>query len=420
MSNKIKVALYARFSTNMQREESITAQIRAMTKYCKERNWKIVEIYKDSGISGTTDKRPAFQQMITDSNEKKFNIVLVHKLDRFSRNRYDAAIYKRQLLRNGIKLCSVSENLNTSPESILLESLLEGIAEYYSANLATESLKGMKENAYQCKHTGGSTPLGYDLDENKRMIINEEEAKAVTLIYKLYLNGYGHQYIANFLNKEGYHTKSGASFKKTSFDVILKNEKYTGVFVFNKTASKGFDGKRNSRVAKADDEIIRIEGGCPAIISKDDFQQVQKKLKNRSLQPKPNTKYLYICTGKITCGCCKGNMKAYQRKGKISKIVYGCSSKKAECDNRKTVSAPALDRMVVEFLEEKVFSSSQSSAVKKDGKRLKELSLNEPEYRTIIQKYIHRIIVNKNCAIFEIIDENGKIIRRMRQRSSLK
>ena len=171
-----KVALYARFSSDNQRSESIDAQIRAMEAYCKQHNYIIVETYVDEAKSATTDRRPAFQQMISDSSSRSFNILLVHKLDRFARNRYDSAVYKRELKKNGVTVHSVLENLDDSPESIMMEAVLEGMAEYYSQNLARETMKGLKENALQCKHTGGRPALGYDIDPvTKRLVINEEE-----------------------------------------------------------------------------------------------------------------------------------------------------------------------------------------------------------------------------------------------------
>lgn len=136
-SNQKCVACYARYSTNMQREESISAQMRAMKAYCEDNDWIIVKKYIDQAYSATTDKRPQFQQMIADSNKKEFDIVLVHKLDRFARNRYDSSLYKQKLRKNGVRLCSVLERIDNTPESILLEGMLESINEFYSANLAT-------------------------------------------------------------------------------------------------------------------------------------------------------------------------------------------------------------------------------------------------------------------------------------------
>ena len=194
MDNKpLRVACYARYSTSMQREESISAQLRAMKKFCADNGWKIVGRYVDEAYSATTDKRPQFQQMIADSNKREFDIVLVHKLDRFARNRYDSSLYKQKLRKNGVKLCSVLERLDSSPESILLEGLLESINEFYSANLARESMKGMKENAYKCLFNGGCPGLGYDIDESQHYVINEQEAKAVMLIFSMYLCDYSYQ-----------------------------------------------------------------------------------------------------------------------------------------------------------------------------------------------------------------------------------
>ena len=177
-----RAVLYARFSSDNQRSESIDAQIRAMQAYCKHNNIMIVDTYIDEAKSATTAQRPAFQRMMADSKLGTFNIVLVHKLDRFARNRYDSAVCKRELKKSGISVHSVLENLNDSPESIMLESVLEGMNEYYSQNLAREVMKGLKETALQCKHTGGTPPLGYDVEPvTRKLTVNEKEAEAVRL-----------------------------------------------------------------------------------------------------------------------------------------------------------------------------------------------------------------------------------------------
>ena len=192
MLNIPKVAQYARFSSDNQRSESIDAQIRAMNQFCKQNHWQVVSTYTDEARSATTDNRPQFQQMIADSSKGLFDIVLVHKLDRFSRDRYDSAIYKKKLKKNHVKLCSVLERMDDSPESIMMEAVLEGMSEYYSKNLAREVMKGMNETALQCKHTGGCPPLGYDLDENRHLVINEQEAQAVRIIFQMFADGYGY------------------------------------------------------------------------------------------------------------------------------------------------------------------------------------------------------------------------------------
>ncbi len=216
--------------------------------------------------------------MIADSSKKEFAYVIVHKLDRFSRDRYDSVTQKRKLKQNGVTLLSVTENINDSPESIMMESVLEGMAEYYSKNLAREVMKGQKETAYQCKHCGGKPPLGYDVDkQTQKYNINEKEAVTIRTIFQMYLEGNGFQQILKYLNENGYRTKNQKQFTQSSLNCILKNEKYNGTFVFNKKKEKDALGKRNPK-AKPEEEVIRIENGIPAIIDKETFEKVQQKM----------------------------------------------------------------------------------------------------------------------------------------------
>lgn len=174
----LRGAAYSRYSSDNQREESIDAQLYEIKEYAKANNISIVKIYVDEAKTATTDNRPGFLRMINDSKKGLFDVILVHKLDRFARNRYDSAFYKRELKLAGVKLISITEKLDDSPESVILESLLEGMAEYYSKNLAREAMKGLKENARNCKHNGGVPPLGLDVDpETKQYKISENPKK---------------------------------------------------------------------------------------------------------------------------------------------------------------------------------------------------------------------------------------------------
>jgi site-specific DNA recombinase len=152
----ISGAIYARYSSDNQREESIDAQVFEIKEYACTNGISTVKIYTDEARSATTDNRPGFLQMIDDAKKGLFDVLLIHKLDRFARNRYDSAFYKRELKKAKVKLISVTERLDDSPESVILESILEGMAEYYSKNLAREAMKGLKENARSCKHNGGA------------------------------------------------------------------------------------------------------------------------------------------------------------------------------------------------------------------------------------------------------------------------
>ncbi len=150
---------YARYSSDNQREESITAQLRAIHNWANSNGHTIVKEYVDVALSAKTDKRPNFLKMIEDSKTENWDGIVVHKLDRFSRNRYNSAIYKKALKDHNKKIFSVLEKLDDSPESIIMEAMLEGLSEYYSANLAREVKKGQNENALKCRHNGGTPPL---------------------------------------------------------------------------------------------------------------------------------------------------------------------------------------------------------------------------------------------------------------------
>lgn len=359
-----RVALYARFSSDNQRTESIDAQLRAMHTYCRQHNFTIVETYIDEAKSATSDRRPAFQQMIADSAKKTFDILLVHKLDRFARNRYDSAIYKRELRKNGVSIYSVLENLDDSPESIMLESVLNGMNEYFSQNLSREVMKGLKENALQCKHTGGRPPLGYDVDPvTRKMIINEDEAEIVRLIFAMYGDGYGYTDILAELHTRGCKTKIGAEFAKNSLHGILSNEKYNGTYIYNRSSPKNEDGSRNSHRSKSQEEIITIPGGCPRIVDDLTYKKVQRRLEeNRraGAGARNNAKRPYLLTGKVYCKECGRSMIAsrrYYTKRDYTYISYRCPTRRRLCHN-KEMNLEYLDRHVVSLAEKHIFNAA--------------------------------------------------------------
>ena len=403
MENKRnRVACYARYSSSQQREESISAQLRAMRKYCKDNAFEIVATYVDEAFSATTDKRPQFQQMISDSAEKLFDIVLVHKLDRFARNRYDSSLYKQKLRRNGVRVCSVLERLDNSPESILLEGLLESINEFYSANLARETMKGLRENALKCQYNGGCAGLGYDIDDSKHFVINELEARAVVMIYSMYLSGYSYKAIAETLNAEGYRSKNGNQFCVNSFDAILRNERYTGVYIFNRAAAKDFEGKRNNHKNKSDDEIIRIEGGVPAIISRDIWNAAQEKRKS-NVGGNGNAKTMYLLSGKIKCGCCGKTMRGSVRirKRKPSYHMYTCCTYESECTNIKEIERDSLEEYIINLVLENISENDRTELLNADR--------NSVVFRTLLQKHIQQVTVLKRKVAITILADNTAI-----------
>lgn len=355
----MKVVSYSRYSSDNQREESIEAQQRAILKYCEDKGYELVDHYIDMALSATNDNRPEFQRMIQDSRKKRFQGVVVHKLDRFARNRYDSAIYGHRLQENGVKVISVLENLDDSPESIILRSVIEGYNEYYSINLARETMKGLKENAYTARHNGGIPPYGYDVGPDKKYVINEKEAEAVRLMFKLYLEGHGYGEIGSILTKLGYKTKTGKDFGKNSCYDILGNEKYTGVYVYNKRASTK-KGVKQNRKQKPEDEIIRVDGGMPAIISKSDFEKIRvKREQNKRASGKFSAKEDYLLSGLVICGKCGGAMngaKSFSGGSKTLRVVYECSRRKRDktCD-AKAVRKDDLETRVYEGIKEDLY-----------------------------------------------------------------
>ena len=166
MPEALNAVIYARYSSDRQTEQSIEGQLRECYAFAKANDIAVIDTYIDRAISGKTDNRPAFQKMIEDSAKRQFQAVIVYRLDRFTRNRYDSAIYKARLKKNGVKVLSAMENLNGSPESIIMESLLEGMAEYYSVELSQKITRGMRENALKGKALGGQRVVGYKVNSD--------------------------------------------------------------------------------------------------------------------------------------------------------------------------------------------------------------------------------------------------------------
>jgi site-specific DNA recombinase len=365
----MKAVAYARFSTDRQREESITAQLRAIHEYALKNNIHVVREYLDEGRSATTDDRPAFQQMFSDLEEVRPNLVLVHKLDRFARDRFDSAYYRREIQKAGARLVAVDQPLDDSPESAFLEGILEAQAEFYSRNLAREVMKGMKENAFKAKFNGGRAPLGYDIDSEGHYVINEDEATTVRLIFQMKLTGKSLNSIVDELSCQGRRTKAGKPFGKNSIDAILRNERYSGTYVFNEIPKK-IAGKRNNRVKNPEDKIIRVEGAIPAIIGREDWVAVREMMEACKHGPRRRSDTLYILTGLLKCGECGaamvGNTATKTVNGSIKKYhYYECSRAKrtGTCANKKRYPQEKLEQSVLKFIESQLIRPENRDAM---------------------------------------------------------
>ena len=365
------VVAYARFSSDNQREESIDAQLRAIRSYCDQKDYILLDTYVDEARSATTDDRPSFQRMVRDAANGNFSAVIVHKLDRFSRNRYDSAIYKKQLRDHGVRVESVLEHLDDSPESVILESLLEGMSEYYSKNLAREVRKGQNENALKCRHNGGQPLYGYSVDKDGYYVINEYEAAAVRAIFKLVTTGHSYQEIVNIMTERGYHTRSGRKFSYSTIHSMLHNEKYNGTYVYNRTLPQPKGGKRTS-ASRPDNEILKIPGGMPAIIDMPTFLEVQRimtRRNNNSSIAAGHAKEVYLLQGLIKCGNCGSPMVGARRKdgrNKKLRISYECNGRKRKTANcmMRNVSRDLVENLVIDYIEQYILSDEAIARAK--------------------------------------------------------
>jgi site-specific DNA recombinase len=360
--------VYARFSSHNQREESIDAQIRACNEYAKRKKLEIVKYYTDSAKTGTNADRKGFQEMIEDSGKGLFKYLIIHKIDRFSRDKFDAVTYKRKLKMNGVTILSVTENLDNSPESVMLESCLEGMAQYYSLNLSREVMKGMTESAYKCTHLGGIPPLGYDVDPvTRKYVVNEAEADIVRYIFTSYAANVGYNRILNYINGMGYKTKRGGAFGKNSLYTILANEKYAGKFIFNKKVEKDLAGKRNPHL-KPREEWIVIDDGIPAIIDQETYDIVQIKMRNnKHAGGRFKAKEPYLLSGLVFCGQCGANMYGNTRicgRGKTKYSSYRCSARanRMGCQN-KEIRKEYLESYVLDELYSQLFNDHSIQAL---------------------------------------------------------
>ena len=338
--------IYARYSSHSQRDVSIEQQVRACEAFAERNGIQIAHIYEDRSLTGTNDKRPGFQQMIKDAKKGGWAYVIVYTLDRFSRDRYDSAVYKRTLKDCGVKVLSAMENISDDPTGVLMESLLEGLAEYYSKELSRKIRRGMSDNASKCM-VNGSLPLGFVRGSDGRYAIDEAEAAVVREIFQRVLNGDKFSEIIADLNARCIKTKTGKQWNKSSFNRLVTNERYTGVYIYGET---------------------RIEGGIPQIIDRATFDAVQAKLHSKSNPRKSDNPQrrrrddsIYLLTGKLFCGHCKAPMVGVSGKsqGATPYYYYVCKGKRTDhsCD-KKNVRREHIEEFVATALRDTMLTDT--------------------------------------------------------------
>lgn len=381
----MKAALYVRVSTEEQAEEgfSISAQINQLTEYCKRQNIEIYNAYVDEGVSAKYSdekKRPQFEQMLKDAEKKLFNIIVVHKYDRFARNVELSQKVKRQLKKSSVQVISMSEPIEDSPIGFFQEGILELLAEYYIRNLAQESKKGHVERASQGLHNG-SVPYGYKVDHSieSQMSVNQEQAKIIRLIYDMYINqGYGSTKISRILNETGIPSSTGGQWVHYQVNHILQNPKYIGKISYDGNI---YDGKHE------------------AIIDEQTFELAQRFRKERTWPREYRganfSKFLFL--GILRCGEC-GKVFRVQNSERCrpdrptSKFYYTCNSANHydtiyKCDFKKYFNV-----------------------VKTEDILLSEL-------KNIMDGFIDDVIIEKHTPEIDIVSERKTILKNKLDRS---
>ena len=328
---KMNAVVYARFSSHRQGEQSIEGQVAEAEHFAANHGLKIIHVYADRAQTGRNDNREQFQLMLADAAKHKFDALIIWKTDRIGRNKEEIALNKYHLKKNGIKIYYVSESIPDTPEGIILESVIEGMAAYYSEQLSQNVKRGMRASAVKGQCTGGTRPLGYTTDENKKYIIDPQHAPTVKLIFEMYAGGKTVTEIVKDLNNRGLRTLKGKPFTFNSLNRLLKNEKYIGTYSYNKE--------------------VRIENAIPPIIDTETFYKVQEMLKyNQRAAAHKNSKVEYLLTEKLFCGKCGTGMVGVCGTSSTGTrhYYYICMAQKKKRCSKKPVRQAWIENLVLE------------------------------------------------------------------------
>ena len=325
----MKAVIYARYSSDNQREESIEGQVRECQSFAERKGYTVIRTFIDRALSGTrADNRPQFQQMISDSTLREFQYVIVWKIDRFSRDKFDSVKYKYALKSSGVSVISATEPIDGSPEGQMMESVFEGISVYYIKDLAQKTSRGMTENAIKGKFNGGTLTFGYTIDENHHFQLDPVNAPIVLDVFTRYSEGETIHSILDDINSK--MSNNGRKFTYHFLNWMLNNRRYLGEYKFQDTVNN---------------EAI------PPIISQELFDKCQHRLnvnKHKAGSFKKN-KEKYLLTGKIFCGICGATISGISGTGKCKSIYryYKCMNVKKHKCNKKPVQKELIENIVL-------------------------------------------------------------------------
>ena len=391
----MKAVIYARYSSDNQREESIEGQIRECTAFAEKNGITILRHYIDRAFSAKTDNRPEFQNMIKDSGKRLFDMIIVWKLDRFARNRYDSARYKATLKKNGVKVVSATEVISDGAEGIILESVLEGYAEYYSADLSEKVVRGMTENALKSNYNGGTRPIGYLIDSDQCFQLDPLTAPFVREAFQRYDEGATMTQIRDWLNEQGVKNTRGQKMTYNSVQHLLNNRRYIGEYTYR--------------------DIV-VPDGIPAIVPQDLFDRVQEKLaKNKKAPARHKAEDDYLLTTKLFCGYCGAYLCGESGTSHTGNVhhYYKCVSvkkKRTEC-HKKSVRKEWIEDLVVSetmkmVMDDKAIEAIVSMLMDLQDRENVNLPLYEQQLReadTAIQNLLNAIQGSKGNNLDKLV-----------------
>lgn len=389
--------IYARYSSDSQTEQSIEGQLRVCEEYAQKNNILILNTYIDRAMTGTNDNRPDFQRMIKDSNRKEWNYVICYKFDRFSRNKYETAIHKKTLKDNGVKVISATEFVPDTPEGIIFESMLEGYAEYYSAELSQKIRRGNNESRRKGNLTGGKIPYGYK-NVNKKAVIVPEEADIVRYIFERYSIGVYVKDIIAELNGKGLLHK-GKPFVPNTVYSMLGNERYSGIY------------RHNGEV---------FDNIYPQIVPKETFDKVRAKV-NANKFGKRSEHITYLLKDKIKCGYCGksiigDNGTAHNGERKYYYTCQGHKKKTTNC-HKQSIRKDILEKIVLDSITEQIQKNNSLDFIVKGLMREQERQAQANIVLNLLVKE-QRTTENSIANIMSAIENGGTsntIMKRLRE-----
>ena len=361
MNKIINVIAYERVSSEKQVDNySLGYQRDVIENFAKMNGWKVVKHFREEGRSGRNTNRPAYHEMMQYIKSHKVEAVLVHHLDRLHRNELNTFNDLKYFRDKNIRFIAIADGIDSDDESMsLVTAVKAALSADFSRNLSKRTHMGLKSGAESCKNMGGVPPYGFAVNKvTGTLEIDETTAPAVRMMFELYADGYTTSEICSWLSEHGYFTRNGKSFKPNSLNSIFHNEKYRGCFTWDKAVPKDEEGHRNSHKEK--EEYLKIEGGCPAIVSDEIFRKVQERLKENSIKASNNRpKRYYPLNGHIFCECGEKMSGNVQYSNGKPYYQYRCSGR---CGNR-AVRAEHLEKCVLTVISECLFSSPNTERI---------------------------------------------------------